>query len=75
MKTTDGYPWMVKFFEEKRNEVITDLIKESGSLTQESLISSNARLQVYEELINFDSYIEKEVIKPKRSTEPNHYPF
>ena len=61
LKGTNGYRYFVHYFEEKRKEILEDLLKESGTLTAESLISENAKMQVYDDLINFDILLEKDI--------------
>tara|TARA_R110000796_G_scaffold22417_2_gene65028 strand:+ start:330 stop:572 length:243 start_codon:yes stop_codon:yes gene_type:complete len=61
LKTTDSFQWFSQYFIEKRQHEIEELLITSGSITQEELIKANARLELYEELINFDITIEREL--------------
>jgi predicted DNA-binding protein YlxM (UPF0122 family) len=61
LKSSDQYKYLSNYFEEKRKEVVEDAIKESGNLTQATMIEYNARMQIYEELINFDILLDNEI--------------
>lgn len=61
LKNTDGYKYLVMYFEEKMKEIVNDMIKQAGNLEKESLIEANAKLQVYEELLHFDILLSNEL--------------
>jgi|ETNvirenome_6_85_1030632.scaffolds.fasta_scaffold07172_2 hypothetical protein len=67
LKSTDGYKYFNLYFSEKRKELLEELLKESGSLTIESLIEGNSKMSVYEELINLDSMLNVDTADMKSS--------
>lgn len=61
LKNTGEYKSLQNYFKDKRKEIVEDLIKESGSLEKEALIEANGKLQVYEELVNFDIMLSNDI--------------
>jgi len=59
LKTSNGFDVFTAFFEEKRKEVLSELLVSSGVLTQAELIAGNAKLEIYESLSKFDFHLEK----------------
>lgn len=60
LKTTNAFNILKMYFEEKRKETLEDLLKESGTLTQDKIIEANSRMMVYEELMSFENLLIKD---------------
>ena len=61
LKSTDGWGYFVKYFSDKRNSRIEELVAEAGSITKEDLIEANAVIKLYDELTSFDIVLENEL--------------
>lgn len=61
LNRSDGFMHFIAYFKAKQKEIMEELLAESGTVSQETLISSNARLQLYEQLINFDILLENDI--------------
>lgn len=57
LKANDQWKYFEHYFESKRVEIVEELLKESGDLQIPQLQAENAKLQVYDSLLSFDTML------------------
>jgi hypothetical protein len=61
LQSSDGFSCLVRYFQDKKQEIVEEMLKESGSITQNDLLIANTKLQLYDDLINFDILLKNDL--------------